>query len=88
MTVVLDKSKVYTKRYKQKHLLYNYVVNVLLDRIINKKIFSSDIAIQFIASKRETNKYLNNNFTQYLKNNLTPHPYYIDISIKTPTQEK
>ena len=46
-------------------------------------------SIEFIASRRETNKFLNENFRDYLmrqvKNN---HKGIIKISVKTPAEEK
>ena len=61
MVISLDKSKVYTNLREEKHVLYNYIVNILLNRIINKRLITDD-KITLIASKRETNKFLNKNF--------------------------
>jgi hypothetical protein len=38
MCIYLNKSKVYTKLQDEKHVLYNYVTNILLDRIFTKKL--------------------------------------------------
>ena len=43
MTIYLNKKKVYTKLQDEKHVLYNYVTNILLDRIFSKKIFYKPI---------------------------------------------
>ena len=89
MTVYLNKKKVYTKLQNEKNVLYNYVTNILLDRIYTKKIIPLDKKVVFIASRKETNKFLNENFRKYLtetiKNN---HKVDIDIEIKTPFEEK
>jgi hypothetical protein len=51
MTIILDKSKVYTRLHEEKHVLYNYVTNILLDRIIKKKLVSDSTSLTLIASK-------------------------------------
>lgn len=66
MVVRLNKAKVYTDLQNEKNVLYNYVTNVLLDRIITKKLCNTKEPIYFIASQRDTNKYMNKVFTDYL----------------------
>jgi len=89
MTIYLNKSKVYTRLKSEEHLLYNYVTNILLDRIMKKKIISTKEDVLLIASKRETNKFLNENFKNYLKNQMSGrHKVNIQIDIKTPAEEK
>lgn len=88
MTIYLNKSKVYTHLQNEKHILYNYVVNILLDRITTKKIIPTKGTIEFIASRRETSKLLNQNFLWYLKKNIQSKPFDIKFNIKTPLQEK
>jgi hypothetical protein len=89
MTVYLDKKKVYTKLQNEKAVLYNYVVNILLDRICSKKLIDKNKKIVFIASRRETSKFLNLNFINYLKDqSLSNHKLDIEIKIKTPFEEK
>jgi hypothetical protein len=68
--IILNKKKVYIDLRKQKNYLYNYTANILLDRLHNKKFLNSDDKIQIIIDQRETNKFLRNNFENYLKNNL------------------
>jgi FAD synthase len=65
MCIYLNKKKVYTKLQDEKHVLYNYVTNILLDRIFTKKLLKGK-DFKFIASRRETNKFLNENFKEYL----------------------
>lgn len=89
MTVYLNKSKVYTKLQNEKDVLYNFVTNILLDRICTKKLISIKETVILIASRKETNKFLNQNFKNYLliqaKNN---HKLKLEIEIKTPHEEK
>jgi len=70
-------------------VLYNYVVNILLDRIMSRKYLDIDMPIYFVAAKRETNKFLNENFSNYLvlqaKNN---HNIDLNVEIKYPSQDK
>lgn len=89
MTIYLNKRRVYTKLQEEKAVLYNYVVNILLDRIYTKKIIPVQRSIEVIASRRETNKFLNENFKNYLNNQVkNKHKVNIDIKIKSPSEEK
>ncbi|MFH0906915.1 MAG: DUF3800 domain-containing protein [bacterium] len=89
MVIYLNKKKVYTKLQNEKHVLYNYVTNILLDRVYSRKFIPTASCVELIASRRETNKFLNKNFKNYLdsqaKNN---YKINIKISIKTPSEEK
>lgn len=89
MTIFLNKRRVYTKLQNEKVILYNYVVNILLDRITSRKFISKDDPINFVASRRETNKFLNLNFKNYLENqSRNNHKLPITVKIKTPAEEK
>jgi len=89
MSIYLNKAKVYTNLKEEKHVLYNYVANILLDRIMSKKLISTKSQINLIAAKRETNKFLNENFKEYLKKQIQgKHALKIVVEIKTPTEEK
>jgi len=89
MTIYLNKKRVYTKLQNEKAILYNYVTNILLDRIMTKKLISITAPICLIASKRETNKFLNENFRSYLKSQTRDiHKLDLRIEIKTPAEEK
>lgn len=88
MTIYLNKSKVYTKLQDEKQILYNFVANILLDRIYTKKIIPVK-NINLIASRRETNKFLNVNFKKYLESKVIEnHKAKFSIEIKTPSEEK
>ena len=83
MSICLNKKNVYTRLKDERHFLYNYITNILLDRICKKKFLSTSKKIELIASQRETNKFLNQNFKSYLerqvKNN---HNLNIEVTIK------
>jgi hypothetical protein len=56
---------------------------------MNKSLVSTKEPIVLIASQRETNRFLNDNFKQYLRTQInTNHKLDISVEIKTPTQEK
>lgn len=89
MTIYLNKEHVYTKLQNEKSVLYNYVTNILLDRIITKKLIPITRRVYLIASKRETNKFLNENFSSYLRDQTrNVHKLHLHIEIKTPAEEK
>lgn len=89
IAIYLNKRKVYTKLQETKHALYNYVTNILLDHICTKKIISTDQKIVLVASRRETNKFLNSNFKSYLRDQVkNNHKLDISIEIKAPHGEK
>lgn len=88
MALRLDKTKVYTHLHNEKHVLYNYVTNILLDRIVSKNLLPKD-DLHLIVAKRETNKFLNDNFSNYLtKSILNKHNINIDIQIESYHQSK
>jgi hypothetical protein len=88
MTVYLNKRKVFTRLQDEKHVLYNYVTNILLDRIFAKKIIADAQHVILIASKRETNRFLNENFSDYLNRQVDKvHGVSLKVEIKTPAEE-
>ncbi|MCK5061992.1 DUF3800 domain-containing protein [Candidatus Parcubacteria bacterium] len=89
MTIYLNKERVYTKLQNEKEVLYNYVTNILLDRICTKKLIDINKPISLIASRKETNKFLNLNFKNYLKNSaINNHKLKLSIEIRTPFEER
>lgn len=89
ITIYLNKKKVYTKLHDEKHVLYNYVTNILLDRVYTKKLIPTLDTIELIASQRETNKFLNANFKQYLQSQIEQnHKIKISITITPSHSEK
>lgn len=89
LSIYLNKSKVYTRLQDEKHVLYNYVANILLDRICTKKLIPTNQPITLVASRRETNKFLNQNFRDYLERQSKDNfDLKLKIEIKTPYEEK
>ena len=89
MTIYLNKKRVYTKLQNEKQVLYNYVANILLDRVYTKKLLPLAKNILLIASRRETNKFLNQNFKNYLNNQITNrYKANVKIVIEIPREEK
>lgn len=89
ITIYLNKKKVYTRLQDEKHVLYNYVANILMDRVYVKKLVPPNMPIELIASRRETNRFLNDNFKNYLKAQIqNNHRLNIKIEIKSTHQEK
>jgi hypothetical protein len=90
MTVYLDKKKVYTKMINEKIILYNYIANILLDRIMTKELLGTELdKIILVASRRETNKFLNENFKFYLQDMIRGnHGIDITVEVKTVFEEK
>jgi hypothetical protein len=89
MTIYLNKTKVFTRLQDEKNVLYNYVTNLLLDRIFTKKLIPLDEEIILVASRKDTNKFLNENFRNYLQAKLKiGHKIEIKVEIRTPHEEK
>ena len=89
ISIYLNKRKVYTRLQDEKQVLYNYVTNILLDRVCSKKLVPVSLPIHLIASRRETNKFFNENFRSYLTNQVqVQHEIALDVLIKSPSEEK
>lgn len=89
MTVLLNKRKVYTRLQDEKAVLYNYVTNILLDRIFSKRLLPDSDRYEIVASRKETNRFLNANFTSYLSAQAErAHRVAVSITIRTPEQER
>lgn len=89
LTLYLDKKRVYTKLKDEREVLYNFVANTLLDRIMSKELIPTDEPITLIASRRETSRFLNLNFKNYLEDTVKRnHKIPLTVEIKTPHQEK
>jgi len=89
MVIRLNKKKVYTKLQNEKVVLYNYTTNILLDRILNRKLMPDGKDMRLVASRRETNKFMNENFKNYLNSQISnKHKINLKPEIKTPSEEK
>ena len=88
LCVILNKKKVYIDLQNQKNYLYNYTANILIDRLVNKNILKSNDKIKIFIDQRETNKFLKENFENYLRNNLTKFSDNFEIKVKPSYTEK
>ncbi len=89
MTIYLDKTQVYTKQADEKAVLYNFITNILLNRIYAGRLIDVDVPIQMIASRRETNRLLNESFRHYLEQQVKQnHHGNLTVSIHSPSEEK
>jgi hypothetical protein len=89
MAIYLNKRKVYACLRDEKQILYNYVTNVLIDRILTKKLIPYGERVNIIASRRETNKVLNEQFRSYIEQQSRyNHNANIKVSVKPPQEEK
>jgi len=68
MTVILNKSKVYIDLQNQKNYLYNFTVNVLLNRLHSRNIIANGEAIDLVVDRKDTKKSLRENFINYITN--------------------
>lgn len=80
-SLVLDKRRLSVRAEYEKHALYNYIVGALLDIIKSNSLLPKG-RVRFVASKRETNKYLNDQFVNQLSDNK------LIVDIRTPAEEK
>ncbi|MFC1659769.1 DUF3800 domain-containing protein [Pseudomonadota bacterium] len=88
MVIKLNKNRIHVDFENQPNYLYASVVNILIDRIITNNLISSADTIHFIASQKDTNKFLNGWFKEYLNSRIKPkHPSF-NISVKKPAEEK
>lgn len=88
LCIVLNKNKVYIDLQNQKNYLYNYTANILLDRLHNKEILSATESVKVFIDQKDTNKFIKNNFENYLKSKLNNWNNAIDIKIKPSHTEK
>jgi len=88
MTLILDKDK-YIQSWKVSkdiHLLYNKMSSKLLNFWIDIWILKWE-SIKFYAARKETNKFLNMQFENYIKESLK-WIYSVDVYLRYPKQEK
>jgi len=70
MCIILNKHKVYVDLQSQKNYLYNYTANILLDRLHTKEILSVNEPIHLYIDRKDTKKYLRENFVNYLSDSM------------------
>ncbi len=86
--ICVDKEKVSADLHNKKHTLYNFTVGTLLKRLYVGGILLTDKKVCLIASRRETNKLLNENFITYLKKQTKKHNADMQITIRKQDEEK
>ena len=90
MTVYFDKRNVYTRLQDEKDVVYNVVTNILLNRIMTKQLLGPNPeGVELIASRKETNRFLNENFKEYLRSKVKgSHGIDIKVEVRTSHEEK
>ena len=88
LIIRLDKNRAFFQQ-NEKHLLYNSIVNVILDRLISRGLVSANETVHVVASQRETSHVLNANFMSYLTSKaVEQHGVRLDVQIKPTSAEK
>ncbi len=89
LVIILNKKRIYTKLQDEKIVLYNFITNILLDRLFTKKPFDITEKVVLLASRRETNVFLNENFKNYLTTSVTDHhKIKIEVNIAKHQDDK
>jgi hypothetical protein len=89
MTIFLDKKRVYTKIKNERIILYNFIANILLDRIYTSNLIDKNKKITLVAERKETSRFLNENFQNYIQDSVKKnHKAEIEVLIRTPFEEK
>ena len=89
MVIFLNKHKVYTRLQDEKTILYNYITNILLNRLASKKLLPLKDKITLVASRRETNRFLNENFKHYLETQISnTHNVLLDVIVRPASAVK
>ena len=89
LSIILNKEKVYVDLQNQKNYLYNYVANILLDRLHAKNVLSIDEHLDICFDRKDTKKNLRSNFIQYLEGNLKSRRNgTIEITLLASHQER
>lgn len=70
LCMILNKQKVYVDLQNQKNYLYNYTANILLDRLHTKKILAPKEPIHLFVDRKDTKKWLRENFINYLSTSM------------------
>jgi hypothetical protein len=89
LCIYLNKEQVFTDFQNEKSVLYTVITNILLSRILTKGLVPADEPIHMVASRRETSRFLNENFTGYLRSRTkADHSLELNVEIKVPADEK
>ena len=89
LVVTLDKRRVFTDDIDDPHVLYNALVNTLMNRLMAQDDLSAGGQIRLVASLRETFGLLNDTFTAYLLDRVrTPPGVSLIVDVRHATAEK
>lgn len=89
LTIHIDKRKAQAITQINKQLIYNTLTYALLDKLIASKLISASESLALVASRRETNKFLNRNFQACLTSKIAPkHQVRLQIEVRAPHREK
>ena len=87
VSLILNKQNVPFEYKRNQHILYNNAVRELLFQCEKRGYINSNWPVHFIASRKETNKYLNNQFIVTVKSAVS-WLIKFDIKIKSPESSK
>jgi hypothetical protein len=89
VVVKLDKHRLYTDLSDEPHVLYNSIVNILMNRLMTQHELEHGDALRLVASQRETKGVLNQRFIDYLVEHIkTPEGVSLNVEVKHPSAEK
>lgn len=89
LCTILNKEKVYVDLQNQKNYLYNYTANILLDRLHTKELLSINEPIHLYIDRKDTKKYLRENFINYLSNSMKKRrDSHFDIKLHSSHENK
>lgn len=87
VSLIVNKQNVPYEYKKNQHILYNNAVKELLFQCEKRGYINSRWPVHFIASRKETNKYLNNKFIETVKSAVS-RLIKFDVKIKSPESSK
>ena len=87
VSLILNKQNVPFEYKRNQHILYNNAVRELLFQCEKRGYINSNWPVHFIASRKETNKYLNNQFIITVKSAVS-WLIKFDVKIKSPESSK
>jgi len=82
--VFLDKEKTVIGKEMEKHILYNYITNVIIERFLTSQTINNQDSIFLTASKWESNKQFNQTFLEEVTKNVPSDKFSMQIK---PAQE-
>ena len=89
LAMYVDKKRLQGNKAMKKHAIYNEAAASLLRTMLRKKAVYGNGPIRLVASRRETNRFLNENFSKHLtKRALADHAIDLQVEIKPPQEEK